>query len=150
MSAANQNADQKIEQLLDVVRQKREAVKEAEKSAKRSWETNCSFRLADNQPPVNIQTANLATIHSLMTDLVIRNGSAAEAAKRLGIEDTSLTYAGFTFGQWESDMKKRVAILQLAAQRKKLDDADAKLNSLVSPEKRREMELAALEKELSV
>lgn len=140
--------DQKIENMLKKVAAQRAEVEALERDTKRPWETNCSFKLEGAYSAVNLQVANVTQVHNLMTDLVLRRNASAEAAKILGIEVPEPTVSGFTYGQWEADLKKRVAIITLNEKKKKLDDQESRLNKLVSPEKRRAMELAALEAEL--
>ncbi|GBG14812.1 secretin [Novimethylophilus kurashikiensis] len=148
MTTEQLTADQKVEKLLAAVAVQRKEVDALDAQTKRPWETNCSFKLEWAAVPVNLQTAPLTMVLSLTAELVMRRSASAEAARILGLEDATITLSGFSYEAWEADFKKRVAIIRLQEKRKKLDDVEARLNQLVSPEKRREMELAAVEAEL--
>lgn len=142
--------DTKIDVMLASIKKQRAEVEALEKILKRSWETNGSFNYGSNTVPTNIQTANAATLQSILADLINKQNAMGQAAKILGIESPSTLISGFTYEQWEADFKKRVAKIQIDEKKKKLDAAEARLNVLVSPEKRREMELAELEAELGL
>lgn len=141
--------DEKIDQLLATVKTQRAEVDSTEKVAKRPWETNCSFHPVQASAPINIQTASMDMVHHIMAELLVKHNASGAAAELLGIPAVAPRYSGFTFEQWTADLQKRVAVITLNEKRKKFDEMEERLNKLVSPEKRREMELAALEAELT-
>lgn len=138
------NPDDRIQSMLATVAAQKAEVAAAEVLTKRNWETHCSYQ-AGASAPVNIQTAPLAVVHQVMTDLVQKRNAGKEAADLLGIKMEDPLYSGFTFEQWAADLKKRVAYLTWEDKRRKLVAAEARLNQLLSPERRRDLELAELE-----
>ena len=150
MTTATNSVDTKIDAMLASIKKQRSEVEALEKILKRSWETNGSFNYGSNTVPTNIQTASAATLQSILADLINKQNAMGQAAKILGIDSSPNLISGFTYEQWEADFKKRVAKIQIDEKKKKLDAAEARLNVLVSPEKRREMELAELEAELGL
>ena len=150
MTNATNSVDTKIDVMLASIKKQRSEVEALEKILKRSWETNGSFNYGSNTVPTNIQTASATTLQSILADLINKQNAMGQAAKILGIDSATNLISGFTYEQWEADFKKRVAKIQIDEKKKKLDAAEARLNVLVSPEKRREMELAELEAELGL
>lgn len=150
MTTATNSVDTKIDAMLASIKKQRSEVEALEKILKRSWETNGSFNYGSNTVPTNIQTASATTLQSILADLINKQNAMGQAAKILGIDSATNLISGFTYEQWEADFKKRVAKIQIDEKKKKLDAAEARLNVLVSPEKRREMELAELEAELGL
>ena len=63
---SDKNIDKKIEELFAVVKAQKIEVEKAEKESKRSWNTNCSFKLYGSTP-VNLQTASEDNIFKSLT-----------------------------------------------------------------------------------
>ena len=141
--------DQKVNKLLATITQQRQDVAAAEKLTKQPWVTNCSFKGDGGSTTTNIQVADMAQLHSLAIMLLLKRNAADAAATMLGITVPDPLYSGFTFEQWVPDLQKRAAIIQLNEKKRRLDELEARANQLVSPEQRRAMELAALEKLLA-
>lgn len=55
---------------------------------------------------------------------------------------------GYTIDLWKKDIKTRIDQLTLEDKKKHLDVLDKRIDNLVSPEQRRELELEAIKKEL--
>lgn len=138
--------DKQIEELLIVVQTQKIEVEKAEKESKRSWKTNCSFKLLSSSP-VNIQTVSDDAIVQALSELLMFHSNAQEANKILGL-NKEIKHDGYTIDEWIEDFQKRIAILQLKAKKEKLKTLETRLNSIVSPEQKREMELAAIMKDL--
>lgn len=120
---------------------------EIEKAEKPSWETNSAFRFnADAAHSViNIQTVtDVRKLREILAFLIERETAFNEAGKRLGLDEDNFTWLGFTVKEWEADLLTRVNIIQIQAKRKKLAELEAQLNSLVSKEKREELQLQAI------
>lgn len=141
--------DKKINDLFEVVRQKRADVEAAEKEVKKKWETNCSITLpiSPNTPPINIQTANEATVKLVVVELLKHREYVNKAESMLGLS-TSEKYGSYEYGQWFDDCKKRVASISLLSKKESLLELEKRLNGIVSPEQKRAMELAEIEKTL--
>lgn len=139
--------DDKINELFKVLQKQKEDVAKVEKSAKKSWITNCTFR--HNGDQVNIQTAQLDSIHKLATTLLMIQEFSDKAADKLKISP-SKEFAGYTYDDWFADFEKRIAILSLNAKKAKLAELEKRLDGIVSPEQRRQKELEAITSELDL
>lgn len=139
--------DKKIDELFAVVKAQKVEVEKAEKESKRSWNTNCSFKLY-GATPVNLQTATEDMIFKSLTELLTFKGNAEEAIEILGLKK-EIKHDGYSVGEWIEDFQKRIATIQLKMKKEKLKTLEDRLTSIVSPEQKREMELAAIMKEMS-
>ena len=67
----------------------------------------------------------------------------------LGVEGTpEFTWSSFTVQQWLDDIKARINKVQIATKKKALEHLETRLNAVISPELRAEMELEAISAEL--
>jgi hypothetical protein len=133
--------DQKIQELFNVVQYRRLALEKDALALKGKWETTCSYPM--NGTFINLQTADKSTIRQVAIHIKIQSFFGAQVDKELGIDESSLVN-GFTVDAWLSDCKKRMAAINSREKKRELDDLEARLNKIVSPEQRREMELAAI------
>jgi phage portal protein BeeE len=76
-----------------------------------------------------------------------KKNSIENAAKQFGVNVPS-KHLGFTIEEWQSDIKCRINGLQIKAKRDELASLEARVNALVSPEQRREIELQKLVAEI--
>lgn len=68
----------------------------------------------------------------------------AIGAEKLGVK-ADFTWLGFTVEEWLKDLKTRVTILQIAKRRAELIALETRVNAVVTPELRRQMEMEALQ-----
>lgn len=138
--------DSQVSALFDVVAARKAEISKMQATISRGWITNCNYRI--DREEINIQTANLAAVVRIMTDIVMRRSAKAEAVEALGlkgaagIEEDAIN--GFAFESWIADLNKRVASLSIAEKNKALSNLEDRLNQIVSPEQRRAMELQAI------
>ena len=143
--------DDKVRGLFDVLQKQKEKVEQAEQETKQSWKTKCSISIPSLSPtPINIQTANQGLVLSIGASLLVYQQTITEAAKRLGIAEDVSEYNGSSVEDWFADLKKRIAVIGINDKRKSLMELEKRLDAIVSPEQRRQMELEALTKELSL
>lgn len=133
--------DQKINELFLVVRKQKTDVEIFEKESKQSWKTNCTIHI-DNVI-INIQTANETVVKKIVIELLEQKEYASRAEEILGLEKNE-KYDGFSFDDWISDCKKRIAVMRLRNKKENLSELEKRLNALVSPEQKRQMELDAI------
>ncbi len=143
---SDKNIDKKIEELFAVVKAQKIEVEKAEKESKRSWNTNCSFKLYGTTP-VNLQTASEDNVFKSLTELLTFKNTAEEALEILGLKK-EIKHDGYSFNEWVEDFQKRIATIQLKAKKEKLKTLEDRLTSIVSPEQKRQMELEAIMKDL--
>ena len=142
--------DAKVEQLLAIVAKQKADIAKAERP---KWETNCSFGYNEdsNAGRINLQVvSDVDEITKALAFLISKAAAYATAAEILGQPDAKFKWMGYTLEQWKSDFQTRVSKIQITASRKKLEAAETALNGLISQEKREEMKLAELEKQLGL
>lgn len=138
--------DAVLELLLKVERKK----KEIEKAKVRpSWKTNCSFGRdpASTQDRINIQVVQPRKLIEIYAFLTSQEQSLEVAAQELGIEFDG-TWLNYPINDWKADLKTRALHLSIEKKQKEIDELDARVNRLVSPDQRRVMELKALQQML--
>ena len=135
------NKDEIVLKLINIVQEKKQAIEKAEKP---NWETNCVF-------VIDGRTSNIRTINSIekaleiYTHIVSSFKMHTEACGLLGVTK-EFKYNGFTFDQWTNDFKNVTTLLNLNVLKAELAEDEAKLDKLVSKEKREELELMELMK----
>ena len=103
------------------------------------------FRFSTRDEQIDIKTArDERKLVEILAFLKEREESFAKAATDLGVE-ASFTWLGFTTEDWFKDLKTRVSGLQIAKRRAELKDLEERVNAVMTPELRREMEMKALE-----
>jgi hypothetical protein len=148
---AKMSADQKdaqVDNLLRIVAQQKAEIARSERP---KWETNCSFGYNEdsNAGRINLQvTSNVDELTKALAFLIEKERAYSAAADILGQSDATFKWMGYTLGQWQSDFLTRVGKIQIAAKRKKLELAEEALGKLISKERREELELERLTKEL--
>lgn len=142
------NQDEKINQLLKVVEKRKEEIAKDEALIQGRWLTNCMYSLEGK--PVHLHTVKDETVlMEVLADVVIYSEALSKSAEILGLANSNnALIKGYTYYQWESDIKKQLATLQLRSKKAKLAEVEAKLNALVSPEMRASKELASIEQYL--
>ena len=140
--------DQRVQALFDQLATKKEVVAKAEKPV---YVTGGQFRFSEDvSRSIDITTVrDERKLVEILTFLKERSSKYAEASADLGCE-VKFTWLGFTVEEWTADLKTRVNILQISKRKAELVELEARLNAIVSPELRRQMELAALEKALTL
>lgn len=141
--------DQKINELFEVVKKQKAEVEAAEKESKQSWRTNCSISLpfGRDENPINLQTATQDKVKNIVIGLLKHKEYSAEAEQVLGLEQ-STQYNGFSYDDWIADCKKRISVLNIRTKKDKLAVLEKRLNDIVSPEQKRQMELDSIMKDL--
>lgn len=137
------NMDQKVLDLFRAVQAKKETVA---KASKPSWATSCEFGFTPSSAHDRTDIRKIKEPRKLVEMLAFlneRHDGYAKAAGELGV-DVAFTWLGFSLSEWKEDLKTQTDILTLQAKRKELADLEAKLNTLLSPEQKRQLEFEAL------
>lgn len=139
-------ADQRVQALFDALQAKKAEVANAERP---QYITGGSFRYSEsNGASIDIiSERNEKKLVEILTFLLERSEKYAVAAEQLNVT-VDFTWLGFTVKEWFTDLKTRVSTLQIAKRRAELKELEEKINKVISPEMRREMELKALEASL--
>ncbi len=146
--------DTKIMEMLSLVQQKKADLDQTKKLINSGWKTNCSISLhPDKTSPKNIAVLKKQEIIEVLAFILQTENYIVLAEQELGISakitKTHPKIQGYTVSDWKADCKKRIASLDLKEKEAELDTLETRVNAIVSPEIRRQMEITALEKELS-
>lgn len=142
---AKQTTDDLVLELLKKVQQKKEEIKAAKRAPK--WKTNLSI---GRDPTTTHGRVNIMTrtdpneIIDWYIFLMKKEEHISKAAEELGLP-TDLTWLGYPIADWKEDLKTRAAQLSIDQKQKEMEALDKRVNRLVSPDQRREMELRALQ-----
>lgn len=142
------NQDEKIQKLFDKVQQKKEEIAKAEKPR---WQTNCSFGYDENSASgrINLHTvSDVEQIVKAMAFLISKSETYEKARKLLGLAPKKFEWLGFSVDAWAEDFRTRITKIQLSEKKKELEKYEKTLDTLISPERRAELELEAIEKAL--
>lgn len=131
------NIDSKIIELFDTVAKKKAEVEEAEAIIKKSWKTTCSIKVPWIGANVNIQTSSSESLEEIVAYLI----QVRDAKKLLGVTPN---IQGFEFSDWLADIQKRLVVIENRSKKANLIELEKRLNSIVSPEQKREMELKSI------
>ena len=140
-------ADEKTMLLIRQLKQQKAEIEAAERP---QWNTNCSYRSTPACTPVNVQVvASVNNLIEIAAELIARENSYVVASTRLGVDAPPFRFLGFSLQEWLNDIQTRVNKLQLTAKQQKYDALETRLNAIVSPELRAQMELKAIEDDLA-
>lgn len=139
--------DKLVQELFKVVQEKKSAIAKAEKP---SWATNCAFRYnEDSSASINIQVcADVEKFVHMLAFLIDKKRSFDEAQKILGTS-VKFKWSGFSFEDWQSDIKTRIDKIEISNKKKELELLEGRLDKLVSPELKAQMELDEISKLLN-
>jgi len=140
--------NQKILALIKEVNTQRQAIARAERP---NYKTHCGY-YSHRFPNVNLQVeANIRMLLMIAGELIETNSSYYLAADKMGVsvqDAPAFLWQGHSLEDWLNDIKLRIDKIQITSKQKKLEVLEERLNKIVSPELRAEMELEAIEKEL--
>lgn len=146
-------SDKKVLDFIKKVKTLKEEIAQAERP---NWNTNCSFQplggkagnLVDGWS-INIHVcASVQHLVQMVAFLRRQEADYNEAAKELGVDSKPFEWDGYPVNEWIEDIKTRVNKLQIEKKKQQLKTLEDRLDKIVSPELRRELELEAIEKEL--
>jgi hypothetical protein len=72
-----------------------------------------------------------------------RKDKSESAAKDLGVE-YNFTWLGFSIDEWKEDFQTRVNQISVQEKRKELAELESRLNAIISPELKAQMELESI------
>jgi len=138
-----ENKDKIIDGIFTVIQTKKEEIKKIEKA---EWKTNCSYTYDGTR--LNIRVLDIYDVVDCVEELLQIQDYRTAACSILEI--SMINFQGFEVEDWISDFKTRAGIINIASKKKELEKLEVRLNKLVSKEKREEMELTAIQKELGL
>jgi len=141
-------ADKKTLDLIKEVKRRKEEISKAERP---NWKTNCSFSPTNGRQndAINLHvTKDVQTLVSCAALLREQERAYNEAATDLSVDAPEFTWGGFPVSEWLDDIKTRINKTQIATKKSQLEKLETRLNAIISPELRRDMELEAIAAEL--
>ena len=146
METKNLSRDEVIKNLLDKLLIQKAEVSKAERPV---YITGGQFRYSESiGNTIDIMTVrDSRKLVEILAFLKDREKSFNEAKEELGV-NVDFTWLGVSVEDWTRDLKTSLSVLNITATRKKLADLEERLNKLVSPEMRTQMEIDAIEAEL--
>ena len=146
--ATKKTTDQIVKELFDTVQEKKLAIEKAERPC---WQTNGNFGYSANsahdRTDIKLVT-DVRKIVDMLAFLIDRKEKSEKAATELGVE-YNFKWLGFTIDEWKNDFVTRVNQISIMEKRKELAEIEARLNLVLSPELRAEMEVEAISKLLN-
>lgn len=138
--------DKKTRALFEIVQKKKGEIKAAEKP---QWKTNCAFYFTESpKDPFNLQiTTDIGNLVRALAFLYEKEAAYKVAAKDLGV-DIPFSWHGYSTEQWKVDIQARIDKIQIEKKKKELEALEKRLDAILSPELKAEMELEAITKEL--
>jgi hypothetical protein len=139
--------DQTIQSLFTKLSERKAKVASLEAEIAKSWKTTGAFRLIGASSTTNIQTASVDQLEEVAAHVVILANAMSEASAKLsrpGVQKIQ----GYKSEDWFSDLQKRLAAIDVRDEKKQLEALETRLNSVLSPEERRRIEVELLAKEL--
>lgn len=139
--------DEVAMRLIDSVREQKSLISGAEK---KKYCTNCVLNMGDG-PPINLHVvSSLEELCSILSRLLSKNHFHRLSCGELGLPITNLSFGGYDLDDWVADIKTKSEKIRIGEKKKRLAELESKLQSLVSDEKRKELELLAISKELGI
>lgn len=143
---ANQT-DKQVQDLFKIVQTKKTEIAKAEKP---NWQTNCSFGYnKDSSSRSNIQV--VSDIEELISILgfIIEKERAFESAQTMLGTSEKFKWMGYSLEDWKTDVQTRINKIQISKKKKELEMLESRLDKLISPELKAQMELEEITKLLS-
>ncbi|MCK9458233.1 MAG: hypothetical protein M0R80_01100 [Proteobacteria bacterium] len=140
--------DQKTLDLIKEVKRRKEEISKIEKP---NWITNCSFGYIEGNVAgrTNIHVeASVKNLIGMAAFLMDKERTYATAAAAMEVDAPLFTWDGFSVSDWVADIKARINKVQIASKKKSLETLEGRLNAIISPELRAELELEAIAGEL--
>jgi hypothetical protein len=143
--ATSKTTDEKVKDLFNSVQEKKLAIEKAERPC---WLTSGNFGYSTNSAHdrINVQiVSDYRKIVEMYAFLIDRKEKSEKSANELGV-DYKFTWLGFTVDEWKNDFQTRVNQLSIQEKRNELAEIEARLNAIISPDLRAQMELEAISK----
>jgi hypothetical protein len=141
--------DELVQKLIDAAQTKRKAIELAEKPI---WLTNSSFSYDEDNSSIrrNIRVINnVGELVKIQAFLNQKESYYTDAAKELDY-DQPFTWLGFSHADWTADFKVMATKINITKEKQNLEAIESRLDKLISPELKRQLELEAISKELGL
>lgn len=143
MSTTKQTTDEKVRELFNTVQEKKLAIEKAERPC---WLTGGNFGYSANSAHDRTDVRTVTDVRKIVemyAFLIDRKEKSENASKELGV-DYNFKWLGFTVDEWKNDFQTRVNQISIQEKRKELAEIESRLNAIISPELKAQMELDAI------
>lgn len=140
--------DKIVDELFKIIQEKKQEISKAEKPV---WKTNCAFRYSkEYSTSVNLQVvSDISELVSILAFLFEKESGYNKAKEFLGVKE-EFSWFGYSFSEWASDIKTRIDKIQIIDKKRELERLEERLDKLVSKERREELEIEAIKKQLGL
>jgi len=139
MTKEKNNNDEIILSLKERIKDKK---KELSATERFSPKTNCVLTLDNVQYHLNV------LVEDSLTLLLVKLNGYKMSAKNLSINNIKVS--GFTIDEWMGDIQSKLNVLNRKNEETKLKTMERKLSDLLSIDKKTELEIDAIKKELGL
>lgn len=141
--------DKTIQELFQKLEERKKTVADLKAKTQKGWVTNCTWKIPFTGTVVNIQTCPEDQLVQLAGEIISTFGKYKFGADMLGINIGKVQQInGYTVDEWKTDLTKRLATITIRSEEAKLAELEARLNSVLSPEERRRIEVELIAKSL--
>lgn len=150
--------DLTIKQLFKLFTQRKAELQQQVKKIPSGWKTHGSFPTdfslvvrpkVTTTSVINIQTATRDEVIACATIMQMYITAHGLACARLEVDPLDqIKFGEYTTDQWYHDLSKRLMVIDTKIKQKQLEELEARLNQVVSPEERRRTEVEILAQQL--
>ena len=139
--------DEKVQELFKLVQEKKERISNVEET---KWLTKGNFKFGKGlEVAFNLRTITDENVFiNALAFLIDREKSFKTACEELELT-SEFKWFGHTVEEWKTDFRTRISKIQVLRDKEELELLEARLDKLISPELRDQMELDEITKELS-
>jgi hypothetical protein len=141
--------DQKVRELYDIIQSKKAQIAKMERP---SYKTNLSYVINENVDNVriNLQVVNdVNVLVKILAQLNILRVEYENICFDLNLK-CDFKYSGYSYDDWKHDITSMINKINIKKEKDDLATKEAKLNTLISPEEKRRLDIEALSKELEL
>lgn len=147
MPNETKTTDQIVLELLEKIQSKKAEIKSIERP---QWKTSTTLGLDESSPnrtnlQVETDVSRLVGLHAFLS---AKKDYYEQSRLELGVSG-KFKWMAYSFEDWDADIRTRISQLEIKNKKAELDGLEARIDRLISPEQRRELELKALQYELS-
>lgn len=141
--------DKTIQELFKKLEERKARVSALKAVIQKSWVTNGTWKVPFTSTVINLQTLPADQLYQVAGHIMDQFEQFSYAQTLLDNEaDRSPKMQGYTRDAWVSDIRKRKATIEIREEETKLAELETRLNSVLSPEERRRIEVELLAKSL--
>ena len=136
--------------LIEKVKKGREEIKKLK--GKPNWATNCSLSFDPDDKPT--ERTNIAVVKKpevildIYAKILFLEANWKQANQELEL-DVPPIHQGYAIADWKADLKTRAGQLTIEKKQANLDKLQSRLDALISPDQKRQMELEAIQAEMA-